>query len=60
MYRVMVVEDEFFERQALLLMLRNNFPELSVSAELSNGIEAINLARTEKPDLVLVDVNIPG
>jgi two-component system response regulator YesN len=41
-------------------MLRNHFPELSVIAELSNGVEAINLARQKKPDLVLVDVGIPG
>ncbi|MDR2479820.1 MAG: response regulator [Treponema sp.] len=60
MYRVMVVEDEYIERQALVLMLRNNFTELSIIAELSNGIEAINTAKTEKPDLVLVDVGIPG
>ena len=60
MYKVMVVEDEFIERQALVLMLRNNFPELSIIAEASNGIEAINLARKNKPDIVLVDVNIPG
>ena len=56
----MVVEDEYIERQALILMLRNNFPELSVIAELSNGIEAVNVARQEKPDLVLVDVGVPG
>jgi len=60
MYTVMVVEDEYFERQALVLMLQNNFPELTVIAELSNGIEAINVARQKRPDLVLVDVGIPG
>ncbi|MCL2126637.1 MAG: response regulator [Treponema sp.] len=60
MYTVMVVEDECIERQALILMLRNNFSELSVVAEAGNGIDAINLARLEKPDLVLVDVGIPG
>ena len=60
MYTVMVVEDEYIERQALILMLRNHFSELSVIGELSNGVEAISLARQKKPDLVLVDVGIPG
>jgi two-component system response regulator YesN len=60
MYTVMVVEDEYIERQALVLMLRNNFPELSVTGEAGNGFEAISRAYSEKPDFILVDVGLPG
>jgi two-component system response regulator YesN len=56
----MVVEDEYIERQALVLMLRNNFPELSVAGEAGNGFEAISRAYSEKPDFILVDVGLPG
>jgi two-component system response regulator YesN len=60
MYTVMVVEDEYIERQALVLMLRNNFPELSVTGEAGNGFEAVSRAYSEKPDFILVDVGLPG
>jgi two-component system response regulator YesN len=56
----MVVEDEYIERQALVLMLRENFPELSLTGESGNGFEAVSQAYSGKPDLVLVDVGLPG
>jgi two-component system response regulator YesN len=56
----MVVEDEYIERQALVLMLRENFPELSITGESGNGFEAVSLAYSEKPDFMLVDVGLPG
>ncbi|MFP3089385.1 AraC family transcriptional regulator [Treponema sp. TIM-1] len=60
MYTVMVVEDEYIERQALVMMLRGNFPELSITGESGNGFEAVSQAYSKKPDLVLVDVGLPG
>jgi two-component system response regulator YesN len=59
-YSVMVIEDERIERQALVLMLRNNFPELSTIVEASNGFEAISVAKNHKIDIALVDVGLPG
>jgi two-component system response regulator YesN len=56
----MVVEDEYIERQALVLMLRNNFPELSVTGEAGNGFEAVSRAYSERPDFILIDVGLPG
>jgi two-component system response regulator YesN len=60
MYTVMVVEDEYIERQALVGMLHDNFPELSVIGESGNGFEAVSQAYSGKPDLALVDVGLPG
>ncbi|AEF81914.1 response regulator [Leadbettera azotonutricia] len=60
MYTIMIVEDEYIERQALVLMVRNNFPELSEIGDVGNGFEALTLAKKEKPDLALIDVGIPG
>jgi two-component system response regulator YesN len=56
----MVVEDENIERQALTLMLRNNFPGIKLAAEAGNGLDALRMAREKKPDIMLVDVGIPG
>jgi YesN/AraC family two-component response regulator len=48
MYTVMVVEDEYIERQALVLMPRENFPELSLIGESGNGFEAVSQAYSGK------------
>jgi two-component system response regulator YesN len=56
----MVVEDEYIERQALVRMLRDNFLNLSVIGEPGNGFEAVSQAYSGRPDLVLVDVGLPG
>jgi two-component system response regulator YesN len=56
----MVIEDEHIERQALVLMLRNNFPELSTIVEAVNGFDAISAAKNQKIDIALVDVGLPG
>ncbi|MDR2434632.1 MAG: response regulator, partial [Treponema sp.] len=60
MYTVMVVEDEYIERRALVSMLRGNFPELSIIGESGNGFEAVSQAYSGKPDFALVDVGLPG
>jgi two-component system response regulator YesN len=56
----MVVEDEHIERQALVMMLRDNFPELSIIGEAGNGFEAVSQAYSQKPDFMLIDVGLPG
>lgn len=58
--RVLVVEDEAIERQAIVLTLRNHFPNINVIAEAGNGYDALVRFRECEPDLVLMDVSIPG
>jgi PAS domain S-box-containing protein len=53
---ILNVEDDASSRYALSHILRhNNF----VVKEARNGTEALDLARGEQPDLVLLDVNLP-
>ena len=35
-------------------------PDLQVVAEVSNGLEAVQKAEELKPDLILLDVGLPG
>ena len=56
--RVLVVDDEPLAREGLKLLLGRQAQVESVS-EARNGREAIALIREQKPDLVLLDVQMP-
>ncbi len=56
---VLVVDDEPIAREGLKLLLRRQRQVESVT-EARNGREAIALIREQRPDLVLLDVQMPG
>ncbi len=57
--RVLIVDDEPLARQELQYLLEN-LGEVEVVAVGRNGIEAVELIRTHKPDVVFLDVQMPG
>ncbi|HSG53409.1 MAG TPA: LytTR family DNA-binding domain-containing protein [Rheinheimera sp.] len=59
MLKVIVVDDEPLARKGMLVRLRD-FPELDVIAECANGQQAIDSIKQLKPDLVFLDVEMPG
>jgi len=54
-----VVDDEQLARDELSYLLKD-FPEVDVIATGSNGLEAVELIRQVEPDLVFLDVHMPG
>ncbi|MBM3302461.1 MAG: response regulator, partial [Deltaproteobacteria bacterium] len=54
--RVLVVEDHPISRKLLEAMLGKKYNVISVTS----GIEAIEASKREKPDLVLLDIEMPG
>ncbi|MBU7596365.1 response regulator transcription factor [Streptomyces sp. P38-E01] len=56
--RVLVAEDQAAVRSGLVLIL-DNAPGIEVVAEAADGKEAVALARRLRPDLVLMDVQMP-
>src|SRR5947209_19430920 len=54
-----VVDDEKLACDELSFLLRD-FPEIEVIATGSNGLEAVDLIRSLEPELVFLDVNMPG
>jgi len=54
-----IVDDEQLARDELAFLLKNA-GEVDVVAQGKNGLEAINLIREHNPDLVFLDVQMPG
>ncbi len=57
--RTIIVDDEKLAIQGLQLRLEK-FPDVEVIDTCSNGREAIRKIKTEKPDLVFLDIQMPG
>ena len=56
---VLLADDDPVVRFGLTMML-SGAPDLRVVAEASNGTEAVELARHHRPDVVLMDIRMPG
>ncbi len=59
MIKVLVVDDHELVRTGICRMLVDT-PEIQVIGEAESGEQAIELARQHQPDVVLLDVNMPG
>jgi two-component system NarL family response regulator len=56
--RILVADDHPITREGLALILDNQ-PDMSVVAQGSNGSEAVALFRTHRPDITILDVQMP-
>lgn len=56
--RVLVVDDHALVRSGIASLLRAN--DIEVVGEAGNGLEAIEKNRLLKPDIILMDVKMPG
>lgn len=54
-----IVDDEQLARDELVYLLKN-VGDVDVVAQGKNGVEAVNLIREHNPDLVFLDVQMPG
>lgn len=57
--RVLVVDDQTAVREGLVTILQH-LPNVTVVAAASNGATAVDLAREHLPDVVLMDLRMPG
>ncbi|HET9086088.1 MAG TPA: response regulator transcription factor [Acidobacteriaceae bacterium] len=57
--RALIVDDEQLAREELDYLLRRT-EEVQVVAQGKNGVEAVELIRTHQPDVVFLDVQMPG
>lgn len=60
MFRLLVVDDEPIEREAVRLLVERHLPDFHVVGEAGSGRQAIELAERHRPDIVLLDIQMPG
>ncbi len=59
MYKVMIVDDEFYFREALKISLKWEELGFEICGEAKNGKEALQKIQELKPDITIVDINMP-
>jgi DNA-binding NarL/FixJ family response regulator len=57
--RVLIVDDHAFIRRGVQAILRQ-FPEWESCGEADNGNDAIRMAAELKPEIIVMDVSMPG
>jgi DNA-binding LytR/AlgR family response regulator len=56
----LIVDDEAPMRDQLRARLREVWPALAIIGEAANGIEAVAMAAAHAPDIVFLDIRMPG
>ena len=57
--RIFLADDHKMMRQGLCALLKNQ-PDIEVVGEAEDGATAVRLIRKLKPDIIIMDVNMPG
>lgn len=58
--RILIAEDELLERKAMKKFIQDNFEDMTVVGEAVNGRKAIELAKELVPDIIFMDIKMPG
>ena len=58
--RAVIADDERLMREQLRARLAEVWPELQIVAEARNGLEAVQLVDQHRPELVFLDIRMPG
>jgi DNA-binding LytR/AlgR family response regulator len=56
----LIAEDEAPQRRELVGLLAEVWPELDIQTECADGLSAIEALRTGSPDVVFLDIRMPG
>jgi len=57
--RVLIVDDQALIRRGMTLLLAAE-PDIDVVGQAADGVQAVELARSLQPDVVLMDLHMPG
>lgn len=58
--RAVLADDERLMREQLRARLTEAWPALQIVAEAKNGLEAVELVQQHRPDIVFLDIRMPG
>lgn len=60
MFKLLIADDEQLEREALRYIISKSIDSIVVIEEAVNGREAISKVQSFQPDIVILDINMPG
>jgi len=60
MLKIMVVDDESIVIESIKYIVVKNFKDVMVAGTARSGREAIEKAETVKPDIIFMDIKMPG
>lgn len=60
MYKILLVDDEYLEREALKKIIYENLNYVEIVGQTSSGREAVELSEKLNPHLIFMDIKIPG
>lgn len=56
--KILIVDDSFIMRMLIKDIIQSD-ERFEICGEAANGIEAVNFARKEKPDAIILDIEMP-
>jgi two-component system, response regulator YesN len=60
MLKLLIADDEKYDRDSILHILNAEFKEQIEMSEAKNGREAIELSERIRPDIIIMDIKMPG
>jgi two-component system NarL family response regulator len=57
--RILIAEDHLIARVGVKTII-NTQPDMTVTGEAANGLQAVEMYRKDRPDVTLMDVRMPG
>lgn len=60
MHSLMIVDDELIVQRAISHLIETYCPDIKVVGKTGSGMEAVSLAFQEKPDIILMDIELAG
>lgn len=59
MFKVLIADDEYLARETIKILLKDQI-DISEVFEAENGNQAFDIATKEQPDLIFLDIQMPG
>ncbi len=60
MFKIMIVDDEWLVQEGIKVTIENNFDNIEIVGMASSGREAIEMNALKHPDIILMDIKMPG
>ncbi|WP_040205190.1 response regulator [Neobacillus jeddahensis] len=60
MLKILIVDDEVLERKAVAQIVTSSIENVTVVGEAPNGRVAIEMAQEHRPDIIFMDIKMPG